>query len=92
MFPPLVDVGSTSSTSRGSFAEAPDACAAAAAAAAQVDLALQKNRQNLGRRYIEVFRATKQDYYTAVAQSVRPAHSHALGASSDDGARGGSIR
>lgn len=36
----------------------------------QVDFALQKNRQNMGRRYIEVFRSKKQDYYLAVAAEV----------------------
>lgn len=36
----------------------------------QVDFALQKNRQNMGRRYIEVFRSMKQDYYMAVAAEV----------------------
>lgn len=36
----------------------------------QMDFALQKNRQSMGRRYIEVFRAKKQDYYHAVAQAV----------------------
>lgn len=36
----------------------------------QVDFALQRNRQNMGRRYIEVFRCKKQDYYHAVAAEV----------------------
>ncbi|CAN0901757.1 Epithelial splicing regulatory protein 1 [Linum grandiflorum] len=36
----------------------------------QVDFALQKNRQNMGRRYVEVFRSTRQDYYVAVAGQV----------------------
>lgn len=36
----------------------------------QMDYALQKNRQSMGRRYIEVFRSKKQDYYNAVAQAV----------------------
>ncbi|XP_024390303.1 uncharacterized protein [Physcomitrium patens] len=36
----------------------------------QVDYALQKNRHNIGRRYIEVFRCKKQDYYHAVAAEV----------------------
>ncbi|XP_073393626.1 uncharacterized protein [Physcomitrium patens] len=35
-----------------------------------VDYALQKNRHNIGRRYIEVFRCKKQDYYHAVAAEV----------------------
>lgn len=36
----------------------------------QADLALQKNRQNLGRRYVEVFRSKKLDYYAAVASHL----------------------
>lgn len=36
----------------------------------QVDYALQKNRHNMGRRYIEVFRCKKQDYYHAVSNEV----------------------
>ncbi|KAF3330168.1 heterogeneous nuclear ribonucleoprotein F [Carex littledalei] len=36
----------------------------------QVDFALQRNRQNIGRRYIEVFRCKREDYYTAIAQEV----------------------
>ncbi|CAN1158256.1 Heterogeneous nuclear ribonucleoprotein F [Linum perenne] len=36
----------------------------------QVDFALQRNRQNIGRRYVEVFRSTRQDYYKAVAGEV----------------------
>ncbi|CAK9214221.1 unnamed protein product [Sphagnum troendelagicum] len=36
----------------------------------QVEYALQKNRHNMGRRYIEVFRCKKQDYYHAVAADV----------------------
>ena len=36
----------------------------------QMDFALQKNRGPMGRRYIEVFRSKKQDYYHAVANSV----------------------
>jgi heterogeneous nuclear ribonucleoprotein F/H len=35
-----------------------------------MDFALQKNRQSMGRRYIEVFRAKKTDYYAAVAAFV----------------------
>merc|ERR1712072_1087447 len=30
--------------------------------------ALQRNKQNMGRRYLEVFTATKADYYQAVAK------------------------
>ncbi|WZZ12706.1 hypothetical protein YC2023_105795 [Brassica napus] len=33
----------------------------------QVEIALQRDRQNMGRRYVEVFRCYKQDYYNAVA-------------------------
>uniref|UniRef100_A0A0C9RM99 TSA: Wollemia nobilis Ref_Wollemi_Transcript_11219_1353 transcribed RNA sequence n=2 Tax=Wollemia nobilis TaxID=56998 RepID=A0A0C9RM99_9CONI len=36
----------------------------------QVDFALQRDRQNMGRRYVEVFRCKKQDYYNAVAAEV----------------------
>ncbi|KAH7423193.1 hypothetical protein KP509_12G043400 [Ceratopteris richardii] len=35
-----------------------------------VDFALQRNRQNMGRRYIEVFRCKKQEYYQAIAMEV----------------------
>uniref|UniRef100_A0A1D1Z988 G-rich sequence factor 1 n=2 Tax=Anthurium amnicola TaxID=1678845 RepID=A0A1D1Z988_9ARAE len=36
----------------------------------QVDFAIQKNRQNMGKRYIEVFRSKRQEYYSAVAHEV----------------------
>ncbi|ERN00886.1 hypothetical protein AMTRI_Chr03g45510 [Amborella trichopoda] len=36
----------------------------------QVDWALQRNRLNMGRRYIEVFRSKRQEYYNAVANEV----------------------
>lgn len=36
----------------------------------QVDFALQRNRAKIGRRYIEVFRSRKHDYYQAVAANV----------------------
>jgi heterogeneous nuclear ribonucleoprotein F/H len=36
----------------------------------QVDFALQKNRQNMGRRYVEVFRSKRQDYYKTIANEV----------------------
>ncbi|XP_078163686.1 RNA-binding (RRM/RBD/RNP motifs) family protein isoform X2 [Carex rostrata] len=36
----------------------------------QVDFAVQRNRHNIGRRYIEVFRCKREDYYAAVAQEV----------------------
>uniref|UniRef100_A0A7C8Z8M7 RRM domain-containing protein n=1 Tax=Opuntia streptacantha TaxID=393608 RepID=A0A7C8Z8M7_OPUST len=37
----------------------------------QADLALNRDRQNMGRRYVEVFRCKKQDYYNAVASEVK---------------------
>eukprot|EP00250_Pteridium_aquilinum_P002140 c12343_g1_i1 orf=113-1696(+) len=36
----------------------------------QVDLALHRNRQSMGQRYIEVFRSKKHEYYMAVAAEV----------------------
>ncbi|KAM5546972.1 hypothetical protein ABKV19_001477 [Rosa sericea] len=36
----------------------------------QVELALQRDRQNMGRRYVEVFTCKRQDYYNAVAAEV----------------------
>ncbi|MQL79097.1 hypothetical protein Taro_011538 [Colocasia esculenta] len=36
----------------------------------QVDFAIQKNRQTMGRRYVEVFRSKRQEYYSAVAHEV----------------------
>ncbi|CAK9187007.1 unnamed protein product [Ilex paraguariensis] len=36
----------------------------------QAEIALQRDRQNMGRRYVEVFRCKKQDYYHAVAGEV----------------------
>ncbi|XP_057469042.1 uncharacterized protein LOC130758216 isoform X1 [Actinidia eriantha] len=36
----------------------------------QAEYALQRDRQNMGRRYVEVFRCMKQDYYNAVAGEV----------------------
>ncbi|KAK1440516.1 hypothetical protein QVD17_06344 [Tagetes erecta] len=36
----------------------------------QADIAVQKNRQNMGRRYVEVFKCKKQEYYNAVASEV----------------------
>ncbi|XP_010484697.1 PREDICTED: heterogeneous nuclear ribonucleoprotein H2-like isoform X1 [Camelina sativa] len=33
----------------------------------QVEIALQRDRHNMGRRYVEVFRSYKHDYYNAVA-------------------------
>lgn len=39
----------------------------------QVDFALQRNRQNIGRRYVEVFRSKRQEYYKAIANEVSDA-------------------
>ncbi|KAI3791401.1 hypothetical protein L2E82_05169 [Cichorium intybus] len=36
----------------------------------QVEYALQRNRQNIGRRYVEVFRSKKEEYYKAIANEV----------------------
>ncbi|KAH7669380.1 RNA recognition motif domain-containing protein [Dioscorea alata] len=36
----------------------------------QTEFALQKDRQNMGRRYIEVFRGSKMEYYHAIAAEV----------------------
>ncbi|KAK6119775.1 hypothetical protein DH2020_046479 [Rehmannia glutinosa] len=36
----------------------------------QMDFALQRNRQNIGRRYVEVFRSRKDEYYKAIANEV----------------------
>ncbi|CBI16368.3 unnamed protein product, partial [Vitis vinifera] len=36
----------------------------------QVEFALQRNRQNMGRRYVEVFRSKRQEYYKAIANEV----------------------
>ncbi|XP_068646664.1 uncharacterized protein [Aristolochia californica] len=40
------------------------------ASAMQAEFALQRDRQNMGRRYVEVFRCKKQDYYNAIAAEV----------------------
>jgi heterogeneous nuclear ribonucleoprotein F/H len=40
------------------------------AASMQTDFALHRNRQNMGRRYVEVFRCKKQEYYNAIANEV----------------------
>ncbi|TVU20134.1 hypothetical protein EJB05_36327, partial [Eragrostis curvula] len=39
-------------------------------AAMQAEFALHRNRQNMGRRYVEVFRCKKQEYYNAIASEV----------------------
>ncbi|KAL3828191.1 hypothetical protein ACJIZ3_016993 [Penstemon smallii] len=36
----------------------------------QIDFALQRNRQNIGRRYVEVFRSRKDEYYKAIANEI----------------------
>uniref|UniRef100_A0A1D1Z8X1 Heterogeneous nuclear ribonucleoprotein F n=2 Tax=Anthurium amnicola TaxID=1678845 RepID=A0A1D1Z8X1_9ARAE len=36
----------------------------------QAEFALQRDRQNMGRRYVEVFRCKKQDYYHAISAEV----------------------
>ncbi|KAH9605814.1 hypothetical protein KSS87_020408 [Heliosperma pusillum] len=36
----------------------------------QVDFALQRNKQNIGRRYVEVFRSKKHEYYKAISYEV----------------------
>ncbi|KAG1347628.1 heterogeneous nuclear ribonucleoprotein F [Cocos nucifera] len=57
----------------------------------QVDFAIQRNRQNMGRRYIEVFRSKRQEYYSAVAHEVSdmrggsPRRSAPRARSADDG-------
>ncbi|XP_077246872.1 RNA-binding (RRM/RBD/RNP motifs) family protein isoform X2 [Tasmannia lanceolata] len=40
------------------------------ASSMQAEFALQRDRQNMGRRYVEVFRCKKQDYYQAIAAEV----------------------
>lgn len=37
----------------------------------QVEYALQRDRQNMGRRYVEVFSCKKQDYYQAIATEMK---------------------
>ncbi|KAD4384249.1 hypothetical protein E3N88_24417 [Mikania micrantha] len=36
----------------------------------QVEYALQKNRQNIGKRYVEVFRSNRQEYYKGICNVV----------------------
>lgn len=36
----------------------------------QVEYALQRNRQNIGKRYVEVFRSDRQEYYKSIAIEV----------------------
>lgn len=36
----------------------------------QIDFALPRNRQNIGRRYVEVFQSRKDEYYKAMANEV----------------------
>ena len=53
----------------------------------QVDYALQRNRQNMGRRYIEVFRCKKQEYYNAIASEVHDTKAYDDDDDDDDGLR-----
>ncbi|EAY88145.1 hypothetical protein OsI_09580 [Oryza sativa Indica Group] len=39
--------------------------------AMQAEFALHRNRQNMGRRYVEVFRCKKQEYYSSIAAEKR---------------------
>ncbi|CAN6453875.1 unnamed protein product [Victoria cruziana] len=41
----------------------------------QVDFTLQRNKQNLSRRYIEVFQSKRQEYYQTVADEVADSRS-----------------
>ncbi|XP_074321280.1 uncharacterized protein LOC141657832 [Silene latifolia] len=41
----------------------------------QVDFALQRNKQNIGRRYVEVFRCSRHEYYKAIAYEISDSHS-----------------
>ncbi|CAM8916686.1 unnamed protein product [Rhodiola kirilowii] len=43
----------------------------------QVDIALRKDRQNMGSRYVEVFSSHRQEYYRAIAHEVRDARGDA---------------
>ncbi|CAA2998430.1 heterogeneous nuclear ribonucleo F [Olea europaea subsp. europaea] len=36
----------------------------------QIDFALKRNRETIGRRYVEVFQSRKDDYYKAIANEV----------------------
>ncbi|CAN8268895.1 unnamed protein product [Cochlearia groenlandica] len=58
----------------------------------QVDFALHKNRQNMGRRYVEVFRSSKQEYYKAIANEVAESRFHGGGGGEGDSGGGGSGR
>ena len=55
--------------------------------AMQMDFALQKNRAGMGRRYIEVFRSKKAEYYHAVAAAVREAQTNGGGGAAFASAR-----
>lgn len=44
----------------------------------QVDFALSRNKKNIGRRYVEVFRSSKQEYYRAIANEVSDASSESI--------------
>uniref|UniRef100_A0A7N0TIK1 RRM domain-containing protein n=1 Tax=Kalanchoe fedtschenkoi TaxID=63787 RepID=A0A7N0TIK1_KALFE len=43
----------------------------------QVDIALRKDRQNMGSRYVEVFPSKRQEYYKAIANEVHDARAGA---------------
>lgn len=49
------------------------------AAPVQAELALQRDRLNMGRRYVEVFRCKKQDYYHAIAAELATDNQHHRG-------------
>lgn len=46
----------------------------------QVEYALQRNRQNIGKRYVEVFRSNRQEYYKAIATEVSDSRGRDIGA------------
>ncbi|GFZ13012.1 RNA-binding (RRM/RBD/RNP motifs) family protein [Actinidia rufa] len=57
----------------------------------QLDFALQRNKQNIGRRYFEISRSKRQNYYKAIANEVSdsqcgsPHRSASRAKSADDG-------
>lgn len=53
----------------------------------QVDYALQRNRHNIGKRYVEVFRSGKMEYYRAISNEVSDSRGGSGG-----GGGGGSVR
>ncbi|CAA7399596.1 unnamed protein product [Spirodela intermedia] len=52
------------------------------AAPVHAELALQRDRLNMGRRYVEVFRCKKQDYYHAIAAELATDHHRGASAGS----------